>query len=275
MSSEVTDLEARVVALQEALALERQRRQQLEIALQESGWQAEAAERAKASLMGNLTHELHTPLSAILGFTALLREDVLRGEYDTAVRDLDKIEEASRTLLRHIDELLGLANIEADTMGVTLTRFAPAVMIARVMTQFEEGFVAQGNRLRVEVGTAVVEVVADEVKVRQVLAHLLDNANKFTVAGEVLVRVSAVAREGRDGVRFEVRDTGQGMVRRKVARVLTAFARSDRAPTEQVDGLGLGLHLCQQLCGLMGGEMGIESVLGKGTVAWFWLPDGG
>lgn len=267
------DEEMTIEQLRDGLAAERQEREQLEKELEDALWRANAAERAKESFMANITHELHTPLSAMLGFTELMREDIRNEYYEAVEADLTKIIQAGMQLLSRINELLDLSKLEADKMQVHVGPFMVRPEIERVQEQLNELFVEQANQLVIDIEESIELMVGDADKVRQILFNLLDNANKFTIEGKITLRLSRLTVEGVPGIKFEVIDTGIGIAPEHLERIFKAFTQADASATRHYEGMGLGLHICQQLCRLMGGEIRVESEPGKGSNFRFWLPE--
>lgn len=268
----MSDQAAELQELQRQLQHERQQRQQLEAQLQEALWQAEAAQRAKDSFVANMNHELHTPLSAILGFAELLNEDVKNGYYEGMSADLEKIIQAGMQLLSRINELLDLSKLEADKMHVHITEFKVSDEIERVVEQFRPLLAEQGNTITVYIDEDITTMQGDAAKVRQILSNLLDNANKFTIEGTLNLLVRATEIQDVACTEFEIQDSGIGIAPEHLERIFHAFTQADPSATRHYEGMGLGLHICQQLCHLMRGEISVESKPGEGAVFRFWLP---
>ena len=245
---------------------------QLQEALRHAEWQAQAAVRAKEAFMANISHELHTPLSAILGFAELLREDVRHGRYDHIETDLDKIVQAGVQLLGRINELLDLSKMEAQVVSLRSVSFDLGQELERILTDLRPLMQLQGNHFELTLHQR--HMVGDPDKVRQILHNLLDNANKFTAAGGISLTVTPSAHEGQAGVQFVVRDTGIGMTAEQAQQIFEAFTQVDVSATRHYEGMGLGLYICRQLCRLMGGEVGVQTEVGHGSTFTVWLPNG-
>ncbi len=268
----MSDQSAEIQKLKKQLRTERQKRKDLEVQLTEALWKADAAQRAKESFVANMNHELHTPLSAILGFAELLNEDIKNGYHEGMKADLEKIIQAGVQLLSRVNELLDLSKLEADKMHVHVTEFKLKYEIERVVEQLRPIVNEQGNQLIVEIHQDINTMYGDADKVRQVLSNLLDNANKFTIEGVLTLRISPQELQGVSGVQFEIEDTGIGIAPEHLDRIFQAFTQADPSATRHYEGMGLGLHICQQLCELMGGEISVQSVPGQGATFRFWLP---
>lgn len=268
----MNDQAAEIQELQQQLQHERQLREQLETQLQEALWQAESAQRAKESFVANMNHELHTPLSAILGFAELLNEDVKNGYYEGMSTDLAKIIQAGMQLLSRINELLDLSKLEADKMHVHITEFTVRNEIERVVEQLRPLLTEQGNTITVYIDEDITTMQGDAAKVRQILSNLLDNANKFTVEGTIKLLVRGTKINDVAHTEFEIEDSGIGIAPEHLERIFHAFTQADPSATRHYEGMGLGLHICQQLCHLMQGEISVESKAGEGAAFRFWLP---
>ncbi|MDA0244978.1 MAG: HAMP domain-containing sensor histidine kinase [Chloroflexi bacterium] len=245
---------------------------ELEEALRHAEWQAQSAVRAKEAFMANISHELHTPLSAILGFAELLREDARHGRFDSVAHDLDKIVQAGVQLLSRINELLDLSKIEAHTVSLRSVRFDLGQELERILTDLRPLMQHQGNHFELTLGQR--DMVGDPDKIRQILHNLLDNANKFTAAGAIALRVAPYAQNGVAGVQFVVQDTGIGMTAVQAQQIFEAFTQVDLSATRHYEGMGIGLYICRQLCQLMGGEINVQTEPGRGSVFTVWLPSG-
>jgi signal transduction histidine kinase len=245
---------------------------ELEEALRHAEWQAQSAMRSKEAFMANVSHELHTPLSAILGFAELLREDVRQGRYEHIETDLDKIVQAGVQLLGHINKLLDLSKIEAHIVSLRTVPFDLGQELERILADLRPLMQLQGNHFELTLGQR--QMVGDPDKVRQILHNLLDNANKFTAAGGIRLEVAPHARAGVAGVQFAVQDTGIGMTAEQAHLIFEAFTQADFSATRHYEGMGLGLYICRQLCHLMGGDIQVHTETGLGSTFTVWLPNG-
>ncbi|MGB9631916.1 MAG: sensor histidine kinase [Chloroflexaceae bacterium] len=232
---------------------------------------AEAAARAKASFIATMSHELRTPLNIIIGFSTAMIEHPEIYEAQTLappiVADLAEIRRSGQHLLRLINEVLDLAQVEAGRLELNLAPL-PLVPVLDAMLQAARGLLQ--NRpvhLRREYG-ALPMVVADEVRVRQVLLNLLSNACKFTQTGEVALGACADSVE----VTIWVRDTGIGIAAADQERIFNYFERVDGDDARLYTGTGLGLAISRWLVELHGGRIWLESELGKGSTFFFTLP---
>jgi len=233
---------------------------------------AEVAARAKASFIATMSHELRTPLNIIIGFSTAMIEHPEIYEVEALappiVADLAEIRRSGQHLLRLINEALDLAQVEAGHLELNLAPL-PLVPVLDAMLQAARGL--SGNRpvqLRREYGGALPLVMADEMRVRQVLLNLLSNACKFTHTGEVALGARADSVE----VTIWVRDTGIGIAPADQERIFNYFERVDCHDARLYTGTGMGLAISRWLVDLHGGRMWVESELGKGSTFYFTLP---
>ncbi|ACC75588.1 ATP-binding protein [Paraburkholderia phymatum] len=228
---------------------------------------AEAANRAKGEFLANLSHELRTPLNGILGYAQILGRDdslSLRQRDGVAV-----IQQSGEHLLTLIDETLDFAKVEAGKLRIEICDVPLAGLVDTIREII--GVKAEQRRLAFACSVAAdapCGVRADEHRLRQVLLNLLSNAVKFTDRGEVRLFI----RRGESGaVRFEVHDTGIGICAEYHETIFMPFEQAGGAE-RRAGGTGLGLAISRQFVRAMGGEVNVDSVVGRGSVFWFELP---
>ncbi len=230
--------------------------------------QAEQASRAKSRFLAGISHELRTPLNGLLGHAQLLRiEGTLRPGQS---KHVDAMLDAGSHLLRMINSVLDLSQIEAERLDLRPSSIDVAALTRACLDLVRPTATAKGLWLNLDVGRgASLIVMADPMRLRQVLLNLLGNAIKFTASGGVSVRVRAT---GHDSVRFEIADTGSGIPPSLRPRLFRDFDRLDIDAARDVEGAGLGLALSERLATLMGGTIGHEDNPGGGSLFFLDLP---
>lgn len=221
----------------------------------------------KSKFIATLSHEIRTPLNSILGFTELLlARSAALGEEDR--RALEEVHTAGRHLLALVNDVLDLARMEAGKLALRRDEVSLEAIVQEVLQVLRP----QAERKGIEVLSSVptdVTVHADPSRLRQILINLVGNAVKFTDTGSVTVRGDC---EG-DRVRVEVVDTGPGIAEVDRGRLFCAFSQLDGSVGRR-DGSGLGLAIARELVRAHGGDIGVESETGSGSVFWFTLPAG-
>jgi signal transduction histidine kinase len=245
-----------------------QRRQELQILMEA----AQSANRAKSQFLANTTHELRTPMNAIIGYSEMLAEEAEGLGQKAFVPDLQKIRIAGKHLLSLIDNVLDLSKIEAGKMDLYLETFDIRAAIGDILTTVEPQIHKNSNELNMDIPPQIGEMRADLTKVRQILLNLLSNACKFTKSGVIQLRVRRKSGVGREWVEFQINDSGIGMTPEQVDKAFDSFTQADASTTRKYGGTGLGLTITRKFCEMMGGEMSVKSALGKGTNFTVSLP---
>ncbi len=234
--------------------------------LREAKQQAEMATEAKSRFLATMSHEIRTPMNGVLGMLDVLANMEMPAEQLEMVA---VIADSARTLLAIIDDVLDLSKIEAGKMELELTPLHLHQAVATAAHLVTHMATAKGVDLTWRIEPDVPEqVFGDPTRLRQVLLNLLSNAVKFTERGFVTIHVA----KGQNGVEFSVRDSGIGMTKEQQDRLFQPFTQADSSTTRRFGGTGLGLAICKRLVEIMGGQIGVDSEPGKGSVFTFSLP---
>lgn len=230
---------------------------------------AEVANRTKGLFLSNISHELRTPMSGIIGMTGL----AMRRATDPRQLDhLNKVLVSARELLALIDNILEITRSESEQFSLETTRFTLDDFLCHAACAAAEDAKHKGLALHIDIplDLAKMKLQGDRQRIEQILIALVDNAIKFTHRGSVTVSV-VVAEKMTEGLllRFEVKDTGIGISATDQQRLFTAFEQVDDSICRSTRGVGLGLALSKRFARAMGGDLGVASEPGAGSAFWF------
>ena len=229
---------------------------------------AEVANQAKTSFLGNMSHDIRTPMNAIMGLTMLLKEETDNPE---RVREYThRIDVASQHLLSLINDVLDMNKIEDGSTTLNISEFTLAEVIEELNTIIRPQAKGKNQRLEISASPFTYEhLLGDKLRINQILINILSNAVKYTPeGGRVELSVTELPQRMKDHshIRFVVRDNGQGMSEEYLKVIFDPFTREQNARTNLIQGTGLGMAITKSLVDLMGGSIQVESVLGKGSV---------
>jgi two-component system sensor histidine kinase/response regulator len=232
---------------------------------------AEAANAAKSRFLAHMSHEIRTPMNAVLGMTQILARSALTPDQGAMV---EQIHTAGRSLLLIINDILDLSRIEAGQIPIEERPFGLAPILAQIEHLLGATARDKGLTLRIPPITAPAgDLLGDPLRLEQILVNLIGNAIKFTVQGEIQVRVTPLEIGATTlRLRFEVSDPGIGITPEALTGIFSPFTQADSSITRRFGGTGLGLSISKRLVELLGGRIGVDSQVGAGSTFWFELP---
>ena len=256
------------------LVLEAARRRESEDALAIAKTAAEDATKAKAEFLANMSHEIRTPMNGVIGMTEILARTSLS---ETQRHYVETIHNSGDTLLTLINDVLDFSKIEAGKLEIQEATLDLREVVERTVEQLAERAQRKGLQILAHYEPSVpTAVIGDPIRIRQILTNLLGNAIKFTQEGDVSVHVTVDPLQSGKAdpalITLAVTDTGSGISPEGQAKLFQSFSQVDGSSTRVHGGTGLGLTICKQLSELMGGTIGVESLLGKGSTFWVRLP---
>jgi signal transduction histidine kinase len=233
---------------------------------------ADRANDAKAVFLAKMSHQLRTPLNAVIGYSEILLEDAELSGDDVQMADLKTINKAGRHLLSLVADVLHMPKIDADNIELSFREFELASFVDDAVSTCRSLVTPNNNELVVEIGDDLGTVWCDETRLRQVLINLLSNAGKFTSHGTITLRVGRIAEPSGDMIMISVQDTGIGISQENIENLFTDFSQADASTSTTYGGTGLGLAVSRKLCQLLGGDVAVESEVGRGSTFTVRIP---
>ncbi|MCJ7433752.1 MAG: response regulator, partial [Anaerolineales bacterium] len=230
-------------------------------------------DRLKSQFLANMSHELRTPLNSIIGFSRVIIKGIDGPVTELQQQDLTAIYNSGQHLLALINDILDLAKIEAGKMELAFDEINISDVINSVLATVTGLIKDKPVTITKNIAPDIPTVHADAIRIRQVLINLFSNASKFTEEGTITVDASVRTGENsRPEIIVSVTDTGPGIAPEDQAKLFQAFSQVDDSPTRKTGGTGLGLSISQNLIQMHGGQIGVDSVVGKGSTFYFTLP---
>lgn len=243
--------------------------QQRTLELQQARARAEAANVSKSSFLANMSHEIRTPMNAVLGFAHLLQREI---NDPSQLEKLGKITQSAKHLLGIINDVLDLSKIEADHLSLEQAPFNVVGAINHVTSMLTDKIAGRGLQFNLEIDPRLNEmtVLGDTLRLNQILVNYLSNAIKFTDKGSITLRASVIGLTNEEvELRFDVEDTGIGISEEQQQLLFKPFRQAEAHTTRKYGGTGLGLVISRRLARMMGGDAGVQSIVGKGSTFWF------
>ena len=253
------------------LLLQDQNRRELIENLAASERRAEEAYQAKSVFLAKMSHEIRTPLNGVMGFTDLLNKTRLDG---TQYEYIQHVQTACRSLLSIVNDILDFSSIESGKMKIVLNGFSLKNAMEGCLAQIKPDADLKGLDLKLEFhGTYPEWVISDELRLRQVIMTLLNNACKFTQKGHIKIGVTSRKTSGHEwDINIIVSDSGAGIPPDDLERIFEAFEQGDNSHTRAAGGTGLGLSIAKNLTQILNGKISVESIPGKGSRFIISLP---
>ncbi len=235
---------------------------------EEAQQQALDTSQAKSSFLANMSHEIRTPINAILGMDELL----LREDLDDGIREYgENIQAAGQSLLSIVNDILDFSRIESGRLEIIPVEYGLASLIFDSYNMISLKARDKGLKMNMEFGDYLPsKLYGDEIRIRQVMINILNNAVKYTMEGSVTTRVTWDDKDGM--LVIAVSDTGIGIARENIDKLFLSFSRVDEKRNRNIEGTGLGLTITKQMVELMGGTIEVESEYGKGSVFTLYIP---
>lgn len=229
---------------------------------------AQSADHLKSAFLATMSHELRTPLNSIIGFSGILMQERPGTLNDEQKKQLGMVQNSARHLLSLINDVLDISKIEAGQLKMNVHAFNLPDLIYKVADIIRPFADKKNLRIMLSVDENISEIISDELRVKQILLNLVNNAIKFTEVGSISLKCYS---EG-DFVKMEISDTGMGIESDKIELLFKPFMQVDTGLTRTHEGTGLGLSICKKLTEMLNGKIEVESEYGSGSTFTVTLP---
>ena len=219
-----------------------------------------------------MSHELRSPLNAIIGFSELILEEHNNLEEDEVLLDVERIHSSARYLLVIINDILDLSKIEAGKTELTLDNFSLTDLLMDIKSMVQPMIDKNANHFILDHNNNLYNVLWDELKVRQIIINLISNSAKFTKNGKIILEVKNYIEKNEKYILMKVVDTGIGMSPGEIKNIFSPFIQTKSSSFVDQKGTGLGLSITKKYCEMMNGTVSCESVLDKGTTFTIKIP---
>ncbi|MFY0641191.1 MAG: PAS domain S-box protein, partial [Bermanella sp.] len=245
-------------------------KEKTELALIEAKNDAESAGRAKTEFLATMSHEIRTPMNGVLGMLTLLQRSSLTPDQ---LKKIDIAKISAESLLSIINDVLDFTKVESGKLELEKVEFNIRTLIDDICQSM--ALRIQEKNIELIIDSSELDdiyIIADPVRLRQILTNLIGNAGKFTSDGEIIVRSHTNKNNGELILHCEIEDTGIGIPSNQISKLFTSFTQVDASTTRKFGGTGLGLSICKRICELMGGSIKVKSEENKGSCFSFSIP---
>lgn len=237
-------------------------RKRAELEIQRAKLQAERANQLKSEFLAQISHEIRSPLNAVLNFSQLLKEEFSDKMEDEIQISFDGIDSASKRVIRTIDLILNMSELQLGTYEVTHRKMDLVIMLSNIRKEYSNQARIKNLQLRFITELESAKITTDEYAVNQIFANLIDNAIKYTKKGYIEISIDKLKE---DKYEIKVSDSGVGISKEFLPEIFEAFSQEEKGYSRQYEGSGLGLSLVKKYCDLIDAEIRIDSERGKGT----------